>query len=57
LGKKLNYLQFYDFCGFKTGRTKKNFSPSSFGAVVGSEIWDAGWIKINITDPLHYWKD
>jgi hypothetical protein len=32
--KKLNYLQFYDICGYKKkGRTKK---PPSLGAVVGS---------------------
>jgi hypothetical protein len=26
------------------------FSPSSFGADFGSEIWDPGWIKIRIRE-------
>jgi hypothetical protein len=30
------------------GKTK--ISPSTFGAVVGSGIWDPGWIKIRIRD-------
>jgi hypothetical protein len=37
--QKLNYLQFYHFCGYKKGKTKKN-SPSSFDAVVGYGIRD-----------------
>jgi len=39
------------------GQKKLPPPPPTFGAVVGSEIWDPGWIKINIPDPLHYWKD
>jgi hypothetical protein len=33
------------FVATKNARTKQNFPPS-FGAVVGSEIRDPGWIKI-----------
>jgi hypothetical protein len=35
-----NYLQFVDICGYANGKTKYIFSPSSFGAVVGSGIRD-----------------
>jgi hypothetical protein len=39
------------FVATKNGRTKKIFSPSSFGAFVGSGFRDLGWIKIRIRDP------
>jgi hypothetical protein len=42
----------FTVCGYKNGRTNKNFPPSSVGAVVGSGIRDPGWIKIRIRDKL-----
>ncbi len=41
-------MHFYDICGLNNGRTKKNITSSSFGAVVGSGIKDK-----NIPDPQH----
>ncbi len=35
--KKLNYFQFYDTCGYKTGRTKKTSPPPLF--------WCCCWIQ------------
>jgi hypothetical protein len=41
------------FVAKKNGMTK-NFSPSSFGAVVRSEIRIPRWIKIRNRDPEHH---
>jgi hypothetical protein len=35
----------------KTGRTKKTSPSPSFGAVVGSEIWDPGSVMDKNQDP------
>jgi hypothetical protein len=46
--QKLNYLQFYDICGYKKWWDTKNFFPLLFWCCCW--IQDPGWKKIMIRD-------